>query len=501
MGWDAAREQILKNQIEKGIFPAGTKLSPRAEDILAWDSLPADRIKMYARQMEAAAAALTQADYEIGRIIATLERTGQLDNTLIILTSDNGSSAEGGLEGTHNEMLVLNGIAKTSNEENTKRYDEWGTSETNNHYHAGWAMAGNTPFKYFKQTEHNGGMTGACIISWSNGIKAKGELRTQNHHLIDIVPTIMDVTGIGWQEEVDGVKQMPFDGVSMKYSFEDANAPTNHPVQYYEMYGNRAIYDNGWKAVTLHGGRMPWVLAGTFDFDKDEWELYNLNDDPTEINNLSKSNPEKLEELKKKWDEEAVKYNVYPLYDDLAARAANVTVRIFPPSKTIFTYYPPGAEFIAEAASPPVKAKNHSITAYMETDGTTDGVITACGGYFSGYSLFVKNNIVTYGYNYLDEKYFLIKADKPLKAGKHIVRFEYESVMGATPYTPTAKGILYIDDIKVGEGTIDNVVLSRYSISEPFDVGIDNGGAVIREEYKTPFRFSDNLDKVIFELK
>ena len=288
---------------------------------------------MYARQMEAAAAALTQADVEIGRIMATLERTGQLDNTLVILTSDNGSSAEGGLEGSHNEMLVLNGISKTPFEENEKFYDIWGTAETDNHYHAGWAMAGNTPFKYFKQTEHNGGMTDACIISWPKGIKAIGELRTQYHHLIDIVPTMMDVSGVGWQVAVDGIKQMPFDGVSMKYSFGDAKAPTNDPLQYYEMYGNRALYDNGWKAVTLHGGRMPWVIGGTFDFDEDVWELYNLNDDPTETKDLAKSNPGKLEELKRKWDEEAVKYNVYPLYDDLAARATNVTARYSPPSK------------------------------------------------------------------------------------------------------------------------------------------------------------------------
>jgi arylsulfatase A-like enzyme len=501
MGWDAARDQILKNQIEKGIVPAGTKLAQRAGDILTWDRVPAEKKKMYARQMEVAAAALTQADFEIGRIIATLQRTGQLENTLIFVTSDNGCSAEGGLEGSHNEMLVANGIAKTPYEENVKHYDGWGTAETDNHYHAGWAMAGNTPFKYFKQTEHNGGMTDDLIVSWPKGIKAKGELRTQNHHLIDIIPTIMDVSGVGFQPEVDGVKQMPFDGMSMKYSFADAKAPTNHPVQYYEMFGNRAIYDNGWKAVTIHGNKMPWVFGGTFDFDKDVWELYNLNEDPTETKDLAASNPEKLEALKKQFDEEAWKYNVYPLYDDVRKRLENVTQRIFPPSKKTFTYFPPGAEFIAESASPPVKNRNHTITATMETDGKTDGVIAACGGYFSGYCLYVKNNTVTYGYNYLDEKYFTIKATKPLTAGKHEVKFQYEAVNGATPNTPTARGTIYIDGVKVGEGTIDNVVMSKYSLSEPFDVGIDNGGSVIRSAYSAPFKFSDNLDKVVFELQ
>jgi arylsulfatase len=500
MGWDAAREQILKNQIEKGIQKPGTKLAQLPADIASWNDVPAEKKKMYARQMEAAAAALTEADYEIGRIIATLERTGQMDNTLIFVTSDNGASGEGGLEGTHNEMLVLNGIGLTPHEENMKFYDQWGTAETDNHYHAGWAAAGNTPYKYFKQTVHNGGMTDALIVHWPKGIKAKGEIRTQFHHLIDIVPTIMDVSGVGFQKEVEGVEQMPFDGVSMKYTFDDAKAPTTHPVQYFEQLGSRAIVDHEWKAVALHGGRLPWIIGGTFDFEKDDWELYNLQDDPTETNNLAKTNPAKLEELKKKFDEEAWKYNVYPLYDDLAFRLANVTARIHPASEKVFTYYAPGAEFIAEAYSPPVKNRNHTITATMETDGKTEGVITACGGYFSGYSLYVKNNIVTYGYNYYDQKYFSIKANKPLTAGKHEVKVVYEAIAGATPATPTAKVTLYIDGTQVGQGTVDNVVLGKYSLSEPFDVGVDNGGSVIRREYKSLFKFSDNLNKVVFEL-
>ncbi len=501
MGWDAARDQILKNQIEKGIQKPGTKLASLPDEIIAWNDVPAEKKKMYARQMEAAAASLTEADFEIGRIIATLERTGQLDNTLIFVTSDNGASAEGGLEGSHNEVLILNGIGLTPHEENKKFYDKWGTAETDNHYHAGWAAAGNTPYKYFKQTVHNGGMTDALIVHWPKGIKAKGEIRTQYHHIIDIIPTIMDVTGVGFQEEVEGVKQMPFDGVSMKYSFDDAKAATNHPVQYYEQLGSRAIYDNGWKAVALHGGRLPWIIGGTFDFEKDDWELYNLNEDPTETNNLAKSNPEKLEELKKKFDEEAWKYNVYPLYDDLAFRLKNVTDRIHPPTEKLFTYFAPGAEFIAEAAGPPVKNHSHTITATMETDGKTDGVITASGGYFAGFTLYVKNNIVTYGYNYYDEKYFSIKANKPLTAGKHELKLVYDALPGGTPQTPTGKVTLFIDGVQVGQGTIDNVVLGKYSISEPFDVGADNGGSVIRSAYTSPFRFTDNLDKVVFELK
>lgn len=495
MGWDAARDTILKNQIAKGIVAPGTKLAPRAGEIALWDTLPAEKKKMYARQMEAFAAQLTQTDEEIGHIIDALKRTGQYENTLILVTSDNGASGEGGLEGTHNEMTFVNGIAKTPYEENAKFYDKWGTAETNNHYNAGWAMAGNTPFRYFKQTVHNGGMTDALIVSWPKGIQAKGEIRTQYHHIIDVAPTILEVTGVHAPAEVDGVKQMPFDGVSMKYSFNDASAPSTHEVQYYEIWGNRAIYDHGWKAVALHGGRMPWSIGGTFDFDKDVWELYNLKDDPTETNDLAKSNPEKLEELKKVFDQEAWKYNVYPLYDDVATRVANVT-KVFLGNKTSFTYYPPGSEFMTEATSPPVKNRTHTITATMTTDGKTDGVITACGGYIGGYTLFVKNNILTYTYNYLDENYYTIKADKPLTAGKRVVKMVYEKQADKT-----GKVTLFIDDAQVGQGVVEKEEIAKFSPgSEPFDVGADNGGAVDRHAYAAPFHFSDQLDKVTFDL-
>jgi arylsulfatase len=281
----------------------------------------------------------------------------------------------------------------------------------------------------------------------------------------------------------------------MKYSFNDPKAESNHQTQYYEMFGNRAMYDHGWKAVSIHGNRMPWNFGGTYDFDKDVWELYNINEDPTEINDLAASNPKKLEELKTLFDEEAWKYNVYPLYDDVAARAANVT-KVFLGNKSSFTYYTPGAEFIAEAISPPVKNRSHTITAYMETDGTTDGVIAASGGYYAGYSLYVKDNILTYAYNYMDEDYYTIRSNKPLTAGKHVVKMEYEK-----GENHTGKVTLYIDDVAVGEGIVGKVVLGKFSISETFDVGADNGGSVDRKAYASPFKFSDKLDKVTFDLK
>ncbi len=494
-GWDVAREMILKRQIQKGIFPAGTKLSPRTPEIPAWNSLPPDKKKMYARQMEAFAAQLTQTDDEIGRIIDALRQTGMYDNTLIFVTSDNGASGEGGLEGSHNEVLVMNGIGTTPHEQNKKFYNVWGTAETDNHYQAGWALAGNTPFKYFKQTQHSGGNSDPLIVTWPKGIRARGEVRKQYHHIIDIAPTILDACGVHAPETVDGVKQMPFDGVSMSYSFNDANAKTTHNTQYYEMFGNRAMYDHGWKAVTIHGNRMPWIFSGSFDFSKDVWELYNLNEDITECNDLAKSNPQKLEELKDLFEQEALKYNVYPMYDDMGARTAKVN-KVFLGNKTSFTFYPPGAEFIAEALSPPVKNRSHTITATMTTGNNTNGVIAASGGYYAGYSLYVKNNILTYAYNYMDENYYTIKANKPLTAGKHVVKALYEKQQDNT-----GKVTLLIDGAQVGQGIVGKVVFGRYSISETFDIGADNGGSVDRHVYASPFKFTGHLDKVEFELQ
>jgi arylsulfatase len=360
-------------------------------------------------------------------------------------------------------------------------------------------MAGNTPFRYFKQSSHNGGTAVPMIAHWPMGIRARGELRTQYQHIIDITPTILDAAHTPLPAIVDGVTQMPLDGVSMRYSFDDAGAPTHHPVQYYEMFGNRAIYDNGWKAVTLHGNRMPWNMAGTYDFDKDVWQLYNINEDPGEANDLADRHPGKLAALKEKWDVEALKYNVYPLYDNMAARIANIAAMGGAPRNT-YTYYPPGAEFINESLSPPVKNRSHTITASLETDGKTDGVIVATGGYYSGYTLYVKDNILAYTYNAFDENYYTITASKPLSAGQHEIRFVYEAVPATDKGQPSGRGTLFIDGEQVGQGSIDRILRGMYSVSEPFDVGADNGGSVERRAYTSPFRFSDTLDWVRYDL-
>jgi arylsulfatase len=494
MGWDKAREMIHKQQLDMGLIPPGTKLSERPKDIPPWDSLSDDEKKVYARQMEAFAAQLDHVDAQIGRIIATLERIGELDNTLIIVSSDNGSSAEGGLSGTHNEMLLANNL-QTELEENLKHYDKWGTEETNNHFHAGWAMAGNTPFKYFKQIVHRGGVQDPLIIHWPAGIKARGEFRDQYHHITDIAPTIMDVLGLEAPEEIDGIKQLPFDGISMAYSFNDADAPDRRTRQYYEMFGNRAMYLDGWKAVTIHGNRMPWIIAGTFPFENDVWELYHVDEDFSESNNLAEKYPEKLEQLKKAWDEDAWKYNVYPLYDDIAARLSNVVKR-YAPIRDEYVFYPPGAVRIAEPYSPPVKNRNHSITAYADIpeDGTA-GVLACSGGLYGGYTFYVVNNHLAYEYNAFNEDRFKIKSSKPLPDGEVELKAVYEAT-GKTTGTVT----LFVNDEEVAQGEVGRTIPGTFSLSETFDVGDDTGTPVSKDYTRENAGFSGKLDRVVVSL-
>ncbi len=495
MGWDKAREMIHQRQLEMGVIPPGTKLTERTKEIPAWDSLTADQRKMYARQMEAFAAQLDHVDMEIGRMIAALERIGELDNTLIMLTSDNGSSGEGGMSGTHNEMLLVNNL-QTELEENLKKYDEWGLEETNNHFHAGWAMAGNTPFRYFKQVVHRGGIQDPLIVHWPDGIEGKGEVRDQYHHIIDIAPTILDVLGLEPMEEIDGIKQLPLDGTSMKYSFNDADAADQRTRQYYELFGNRAMYLDGWKAVTIHAGRMPWVIGGTFPFEDDVWELYHVAEDFSESNNLAEEHPEKLEELKQAWDEEAWKYNVYPLYDDVASRLSAVYARNAP-IRDEYVFYPPGAVRIAEAASPPVKNKNHTLTAFAKIpeDGA-EGVLVCSGGLYGGYTFHVKDNRLSYEYNAYNEDRYRITADAALPAGEVKLKAVFKAGENFTGMVT-----LFVNGEKVAEGEVGRTMPGTFSLSETFDVGDDTGTPVSKDYTRDTAEFSGTLDRVVISLK
>ena len=498
MGWDKTRVAIHKKQLETGVIPKGTELSPRITEIPAWDSLNLQEKKLYARQMEVFAAMLTHVDEQIGRMVDALKRTGQYDNTVIFVTADNGSSGEGGLAGTFNETYVLNGL-QTPFDANMSHYDDWGGPNTYPHFHAGWAMAGNTPFKYFKQIVHNGGIADALIISWPKGIKAKGEIRNQYHHITDIGATILDVTGTPFFEEIDGHKQMTLDGKSMAYSFDKEDALTNHPEQYYELFGNRAIYKDGWKAVTIHANRMPWFLNRVAPFEDDVWELYHIDEDFSESVNVADKYPEKLEELKKRWEELAWENNVFPLHDDMIQRIAKQQGRLFGDRK-VFTYYYPGAVRIAEKASPPVKGKSHTIETTLNLTGKEEGVIVACGGFTGGYTLYIQNNKAHYDYNYYHGLYYTLESS-PLPKGKVDIKFNFIETGGTAKGIPGGKGELYINGKKVGEVDMPEMHISTFSLSETFDVGID-AGTPVSNKYRVTnhYPYTGELDKVVVRL-
>jgi len=491
MGWDKARQIILERQKKMGIVPPDTVLTERVADIAAWDSLDEQEKRLYAKQMEVFAAQMEYCDLQIGRIIGTLERMGELDNTLIMVTSDNGASGEGGLSGSFNETYILNGL-QTPLEANLQHMHHWGGPDTYPHYHAGWAMAGNTPFRYFKQSVHRGGQHDPLIISWPKGINAKGEIRTQYHHLADIAPTLVEVTGVPFMAEIDGVEQKPFDGISMAYTFGNGSAANRKKVQYYEMYGNRAIWAAGWKAVTLHAKRMPWEVNVKLPFDRDKWELYHVEEDFSESKDLAAQHPDKLAEMIALFDEQAWKYNVYPLHDDMIMRLARQQDRLFKGRK-VFTYYYPGAIRIAEKASAPVKNRSHTIETLINLTGTEEGIIVACGAFTGGYCMFIKDGRLYYDYNYYNGVYYALESP-PLPKGKTELKFNF---IKTGDYKGT--GELYVNGSKVDTVDMPAMHLSTFSLSETFDVGQDTGTPV-SAKYKSPFAFKGQLDKVVITL-
>ena len=491
MGWDKAREMILANQKNLGVVPANTNLTERIDQIPAWDSLSEQERKLYARQMEVFAAQMEWVDYQIGRVVKELTRIGELDNTLIFVTADNGASGEGGLAGTFNETYVLNGM-QTELEANLRHLDDWGRENTYPHYHAGWAMAGNTPFRYFKQSEHRGGQQDHLVVHWPKGINTKGEIRSQYHHISDIAPTIMEAAGISVPESYNGVKQQPMEGVSIMYSFNQADAPNKKQRQYFEMFGNRAIWSEGWKAVSLHANRMPWDVNVVLPFDQDKWELYHVAEDFSESTDLAEKHPEKLAELKAMFDEEAWKYNVYPLYDDMIKRLAKQQDRLFGNQKD-FLYFAPGAIRIAEKASAPVKNRSHIITTTIDLKGNEKGVIAAVGGMTGGFSLFIKDGKFHYDYNFLDGVHYNL-VSPPLPTGKTELKFVFTKTKEFG-----GDGELYVNGEKVDETHMPQMHIATYSLAETFDVGRDTGTQVSKL-YTDPFIFNGDIDRVLIRL-
>ena len=410
-GWDKLREETLARQKRLGVVPADTKLAAKPEAIKDWDKLTADEKKLFARQMEVFAGFGEYTDTEIGRLVKAIEDMGQLDNTLIFyIVGDNGASAEGGMNGMFNEMTYFNGVNETV-QDVLKHYDELGGPMTYGHYAAGWAVAGDTPFTWTKQVASSyGGTRNGMVIHWPKGFKAKGEVRSQWHHVIDIAPTILEAAGLPEPKAVNGITQTPIEGVSMLYTFNDAKAMDRHLTQYFEIFGNRAIYSDGWLAGTVH--KAPWEPKPRATLENDKWELYDTRTDFSLANDLAAKNPEKLKEMQELFMKEAVKYSVLPIDDRVLERlnAALVGRPDLMAGRTSLTVYE-GMTGMSENVFINTKNRSHTITAEVQIPkGGAKGVILAQAGRFGGWSLYLKDGKPTYTYNFLGLKRFTIAA-------------------------------------------------------------------------------------------
>ena len=479
MGWDVARERIFARQKQMGIIPRNAQIAPRNDLIPLWSSLNPQQKAMYSRQMEAFAAQLDEADHEFGRILASLEKTGQLDNTMIFIVSDNGASAEGGPEGLYSEIRFANG-QPTTLEQNLKHIDEWGGPSTQPHYHAGWAMAGNTPFRYFKQSAHEGGAHVPMILSWPQGIAARG-VRTQYGHIIDIAPTVLEAAHIPAPASVGGVAQQKIDGTALNYSFAAPRAPERHTVQYYELWGNRGIYANGWKAAVEHR-KTPWDFVHNTPFEQDVWHLYGP-DDPTEARDVASRFPAKLAERQALWDREARANNVYPL-DDNPARGRLNNERYWA-GKTDFVYYGTAANGIQDQAFAPLKGRSHRIDAKLDLSPGAQGVILALGGAEAGFSLYLKDGRFCYDVNGLAAEIYHLETPAPVPTGPVTLSVVFHKT---GPISGTAD--LLVNGQKVASGPIPVTAIAAYSAgAETADIGRDNGTAV-SPRYEGPFALS-----------
>jgi len=497
-GWDKYREETYQRQLKLGVIPPDTKLTPRPPEIPAWNSLSPDEQRVAERLMEIFAAYTAQTDYEVGRVLDALEEIGQMHNTLTFWEiGDNGASMEGTLSGCFNELATLQGVSEDASFL-IQHIDELGSAKASNHIPVGWAWAVNTPFQWGKQVaSHFGGTRNPLVIAWPDRIKDAGGIRTQFHHVIDIAPTILEAAHLPQPVEVNGVKQKPIEGVSMIYSFDDPKAASPRHIQYFEMFGNRALYKDGWIATARHG-RLPWVTAGgsTGDFDHDKWELYNLADDFSESNDLSAKYPEKLKELQDDFWIEAKKYDVLPLDDRFAERGDPRLRPSLIAGRTDFIYYP-GANRIPEPSAADTKNASHTITASIEVpQGGADGVLVAEGGAAGGYSLYIKDGTPVYEYNYFAHERYKVTSSEVLSPGPAVIRvdFKYDGGIGKG-----GTATLFINDEKVGEGRIEKTCPSRFG-AESFDVGMDNGSPV-SEAYEPPFVYSGTIKKVEIKIQ
>ncbi len=499
-GWDKLREETFKREKELGIIPADALLTKRPDAIPAWDSLDDEHKKVFARMMEVFAGALAHCDYQINRFLDALEATGRMDNTLIIyIMGDNGGSSEGGEQGLLNEMTILNSVIEDFDDVK-KGYDGLGGPMYYNHMPAAWSHAMSTPFQWTKLVaSHFGGTRNAMAISWPKRIKKKGGLRPQFHHVIDVLPTVLEATGIPAPVSVDGVDQKPIEGVSMAYTFDDAEAPSRRITQYFEIFARRAIYHDGWVAATTPKA-APWIPVEPSKNPHTEynWELYNINEDFSEAVDLAKGNPEKLQALKDLFLVEATKYNVLPINDSVLERFDVSNRPSLTAGRTTFTYYE-GMIRIPEGSAPDLKNQSWEIEAKVKIpeDGA-EGLIMTQGGRFNGLGLYFIKGKPVFMYNFLGLERTAVSAKEALSPGKHkvLVKFKYSGGGAGKP----ADIELHVDGKKEGSERIERTIPLRVSLDETLDIGEDTGTPV-SEDYKVPFKFTGEIEKVIVSLK
>jgi arylsulfatase len=503
MGYEKYREIVLEKQKSMGIVPPDTELSPinpyidvkgpqgepwpLQDTVRPWDSLSDDEKKLFSRMAEVFAGFLSYTDAQIGRILDYLEQSGQLDNTIIVVISDNGASGEGGPNGSVNEGKFFNGYIDTV-EESMKFFDRLGGPETYNHYPIGWAMAFNTPYKLYKRyASHEGGIADTAMISWPNGIAAHGEVRDNYVNVCDITPTVYDLLGITPPETVNGIRQKPLDGMSFKAALADPNADTGKTTQFYTMLGTRGIWHNGWFANTIHAA----TPAGWSHFDKDRWELFHIEADRSQCHDLAAEQPEKLEELKALWFSEATKYNGLPLAD------LNIfeTLMRFRPylslNRQSFTYYPDAAEVGIGAAVEP-RGQSYSVVADVTVDTTgAEGVLYKQGCAHGGHVLFIQDGRLHYVYNFLGEREQLISSSGAVPLGRHLlgVRFSRTGTV-ENSHTPLGEATLFIDETAVASLPDMTTQPGPFGLAGASVMVGRNTGSEVSRRYKAPFRFT-----------
>jgi arylsulfatase len=481
-GWDKLREETYARQKQMGVVPADAKLTPRPKEIPAWDDMSASQKRLFERQMETFAGFAEHTDHEVGRLVAQLEALGELENTVFFyIVGDNGASAEGGPEGAYNEMMALNGIIG-SYDQMAGHIDDWGGPTTFPHYAIGWAWATNTPFQWTKQVaSHFGGTRNGMVLHWPARIHAKGELRSQFHHVIDVAPTALEAAGLPEPKLVDGVEQRAMDGVSMLYTVADAKAADRRRTQYFEMFGNRAIYHEGWVAATRHS--TPWVMVKNPPLSDDVWELYNVDQDFSQADDLAKANPEKLKELQAVFMREAERNHVLPI-DDRRSERFDPRIAGRPDllgGRTTMTVFD-GMTGIMENAFINIKGVRHSVTAEVVVpDSKTEGVIIAQAGYFGGWALYMKGGRVLHDYNFFGLTHTKVASRAPLSPGKHTIVYEFVPDE-AKPGTG-GKSILSVDGQVVAEGHIPKTQPFAFSADEGVDVGVDNE-TMVSDDYE-----------------